>query len=326
MGSGRRTRHNRTGRQKDAAVQRPAGRVARPRENWIEAPFPAIVDPALFARAQDQACGQPAFLGTRDRRADASAGVVRLRALRLRQGTNSGTVGRNDPPLHDYRCHGTGNWRYPEEAVCDNPFLRAAELDDAVRTEVLVLLQNPDFIQGEINRRLEAANDTAGARRRTDALQGELARITTRMRRLLDAYQNEIITLDDLKERKTPLQARSHSIQSEPGALKAAELDHGARLSLATSMEQFLGRLREGVRSLSLAECQRIVRLLVRQVRLGKDEITICHSIPIPTPPPHRSSPSGNDTVQVQLLNPRCRENIQSKTWLVHMISGRMGG
>ena len=74
-------------------------------------------------------------------------------------------------------------------------------------------------------------------RRRTDALHDELVRISTRMRRLLDAYQDEVITLDELRERKTPLQARSRSIQSEPGARKAAELDRGTLLSLAATME-----------------------------------------------------------------------------------------
>ena len=67
--------------------------------------------------------------------------------------------------------------------------------------EVLALLENPEFIQGEISRRMEAANDTTDVRQRTDSLQGELARITTRMRRLLDACQDEVMTLDELKER-----------------------------------------------------------------------------------------------------------------------------
>ena len=130
--------------------------------------------------------------------------------------------------------------------MCDNPAARADELDDSVWTEVLAQLENPELIQGEISRRLEAANDTTNVRQRTDSLQGELARITTRMRRLLDAYQDEVMTLDELRERKTPLQARQRSIQSELKALKAAEPDRGTQLSLVKSTEQFLGDCEKG--------------------------------------------------------------------------------
>ena len=318
MGSGRRTRRNRTGRQKGGAVRHLTGRVARPREDWIELPVPAIVDPTLFERARQQRAANRRFSGRKTTEPTLLQGLCVCVHCGYALGRNSGTGGRKNPRLHYYRCHGTDNWRYPGGAVCDNPPLRADELDDAVWTEVLALLENPDPIQGEINRRLEAANDTAGARRRTDALQGELTRIAARMRRLLDAYQDEVITLDELREKKTPLQARSRSIQSELNALKAAELDRGARLSLATSMEQFLRRLREGAQSLSLAERQRIVRLLVREVRVGKDSVTICHSIPIPTSPPHGSGPSGNDpgmteSSRSQLLDPRCRHSLNTK-------------
>ena len=126
----------------------------------------------------------------------------------------------------------TPSWRRPHGAVCDNPVVRADELDEAVWKEVLVLLENPQLIQCEINRRLAVANDTGVARRRTDALHGELARIETRLRRLLDAYQEEVITLDELRERKSPLQTRQQSIVSELKALQTAysgEADHRFR-------------------------------------------------------------------------------------------------
>ncbi len=84
-----------------------------------------------------------------------------------------------------------------------------------------------------------------------------MARITTRMQRLLDACQGEVITLGGLRERKIPLHARQRAIQSELRALKAAEPGRGARLSLAETTERFPGRLREGARSLSLSDRQR---------------------------------------------------------------------
>ena len=95
MSSGKRTRHNRTGRQKGGAVRRLIGRTARAREEWIELPVPAVVDEALFARAQQQRAANQRFseaspwaaISTQDYRADASPGALCLRALWVHHGT-----------------------------------------------------------------------------------------------------------------------------------------------------------------------------------------------------------------------------------------------
>ena len=52
VGTGRPSRRNRTGRLKGGAVRNLTGRTARPREEWIELPVPAIVEAAVFAQAQ----------------------------------------------------------------------------------------------------------------------------------------------------------------------------------------------------------------------------------------------------------------------------------
>ena len=160
-------------------------------------------------------------------------------------GRNSGSGGRGGRRLHYYRCYGTEHWRYPQGAVCDNPAVRAEDIDDAVWQEMLTLLQHPELIQTEIERRLVAANDTASPRRRIESLQGELSRIQTRFRRLLDAYQEGIVTLDELRRRNAPLQTRQCSIRSELEALQTSELDRESQLALATTIQQFLQRLRQ---------------------------------------------------------------------------------
>ena len=316
MSSGKRTRHNRTGRQKGGAVRRLIGRTARAREEWIELPVPAVVDEALFARAQQQRAANQRFSARKTTEQTLLQGLCVCAHCGYTMGRNSGTGSRGAPRRHYYRCHGAESWRRPQGAVCDNPAVRADELDEAVWQEVLALLENPELIQREINRRLAAANDTVAARGRTDALHGELARIATRIRRLLDAYQEEVITLDELRERRTPLQARQRSILSELEALKTAELERGCRLSLATTMERFLRRMREGARSMSLAERQRVVRLLVREVQVAKEEVTVCHSIPIEPSPPNRSGPSHKEpgesaSGQGGLLDPRCCQIVE---------------
>jgi len=58
-------------------------------------------------------------------------------------------------------------------------------------------------------------------------------------------------------------------------------------LQLADTLEAFLDRLANGLDQLTLAEQQRILRLVVREVLIGGDDdtITIRHTIPNPTGP-----------------------------------------
>ena len=67
-------------------------------------------------------------------------------------------------------------------------------------------------------------------------------------------------------------------------------------LRLAETLASFLARLRESAETLDIAERQRIVRLLVRNVLVGDDEIIIRHSIPMArTPRARGQSPSASD-------------------------------
>jgi site-specific DNA recombinase len=49
--------------------------------------------------------------------------------------------------------------------------------------------------------------------------------------------------------------------------------------------------LRSAAESLSVIERQKIVRLLVKEILVGEDTITIRHSIPIPSTPPQDGGP-----------------------------------
>ena len=60
-------------------------------------------------------------------------------------GRNSGTGGRGGLHLHYYRCYGTEHWRYAKGAVCDNPAVRAEDIDDAVWQGMLTLLEHPEL-------------------------------------------------------------------------------------------------------------------------------------------------------------------------------------
>ncbi len=319
--TGRRTRPNRTGRQRAGAVRRLVGRTTRPREEWISLAVPAILDETTFARAQQRRADNRRFSPRKTAVSTLLQGLCVCAECGYTIGRNSAQTSRNKPRRHYYRCHGIDSWRRAEGAVCDNPPVRADELDAAVWNEVLALLENPQLIQSEINRRIAAANDTTTASQRMQVLRGELSRNQSQRRRLLDAYQAGVVTLDELRTRNAPLQTQQRSMLSELKALQTFELDRESQLTLAATVEQFLGRMREGAQALSLAERQRVIRLLIREVRIGKKSVTICHSIPVSGVSPAGSDRYGGGSAlmapdQGALLIPRCGKVVKDDRFI----------
>jgi hypothetical protein len=69
-------------------------------------------------------------------------------------------------------------------------------------------------------------------------------------------------------------------LRAELEALNTQLADQTAYLRLAQTLGEFLARMRCNTQALDVLKRQRIVRLLVREVVVGEDSITIRHSIP----------------------------------------------
>src|SRR5215472_17128349 len=82
------------------------------------------------------------------------------------------------------------------------------------------------------------------------------------------------------------LRQREQALRAELQAIADQANDRAAFLRLAETLTAFLSRLRSAAESLSVIERQKIVRLLVKEILVGVDTITIRHSIPIPSAPP----------------------------------------
>ena len=102
------------------------------------------------------------------------------------------------------------------------------------------------------------------------------------MDRLLTAYQEGLISLDELRERMPNLRRREQADNSELQAIADQSVNRAAYLRIAQSLTTFLARLRASAEALDVSERQRILRLLVKEILVGDDKIIIQHSIPLP--------------------------------------------
>ena len=107
--------------------------------------------------------------------------------------------------------------------------------------------------------------------------------------RLVTAYQEGLLTLAQLRQRMPPLQKQTQAVESELQSLKMAAVDEAKYLQLAESLAGFRSKLRVRAEALDIAVRQQILRLLVKEVLVGGNTITLRHSIPIP-----QSGPGSN--------------------------------
>ena len=179
-------------------------------------------------------------------------------------------------------------------------------------TEVIRLLEDPTLITAELDRRLAAAHATEPIRRRQEALERERVQASKAMERLVNAYQEDLLSLEELRHRMPDLRRREQGAKAQLQSIADQTAERTATLRLAESLSAFLTRLRTRAQTLDIHERQRIVRLLVKEVLIADNTIVIRHSIPIhaphpgdsdpPPPPPEGRSPLGD---QNYLLCPR---------------------
>jgi site-specific DNA recombinase len=263
----------------------------RPREEWIEIPVPALISEESFARAQELLHENR----IRSRRRTITPSIVQGLVSCQKCGyafsrTSTYTSARK---IHYYKCIGSDSWRKLGGPVCDNGrFVRQDLLDQIVWTEVIRLLADPTLIQKELDRRLLAARSSDPTKKREQSVQRELIRIGNNIERLLTAYQEDLLSLEQLRERMPSLRQREQALRAELQAIADQANDRATFLRLAETLSAFLARLRGAADTLDVIERQRIVRLIVKEILIGDDSIVIRHCIPVglASPPDSGSS------------------------------------
>ena len=107
----------------------------------------------------------------------------------------------------------------------------------------------------------------------------------------MTAYQEGLVTLSQLRQRMPTLQKQTQAVESELQSLKMAAMDEAKYLQLAESLGGFRTKLRSRADTLDIAARQQILRLVVKEVLVGVDTITLRHSIPIPQSGPGPDGP-----------------------------------
>jgi len=265
----------------------------RPREEWIEISVPPIISEDIFCLAQERLEKNKQFSRRHTKEPTLLQGLlVCSKCGYAFYRTSTRTSMRK---LYYYRCLGSDDYRYPNGRVCANRPIRQDYLDELVWKHVIRLFENPDLIHKEINRRIQQARNANPTRIRKETLAKEIARVQNGIDRLLDAYQEGLLQLPELRVRMQELRKRQSALRSELQSMEAKTIDEETYLQLVSKIDDFLFRMRRSAETLNVLDRQKILRLVIKEILVDMDTVMIKHSIPTttvfsePTTPPYPS-------------------------------------
>ena len=270
---------NRIARLQGRSVPRAAKTVDRPRDEWLEIAVPAIVTEDTFARVQQRLEDNKRFAARNTRVPSLLQGLAACSACGY--GYYRTSTRTTNKKIFYYRCLGSDDYRYEGGRVCRNQPVRADYLDQVVWDHITGLLAGPALIRAEISKRLEQARTSDPVTSQRTRLEASLAKATASITAMIEALSEQLITIDELRARMPHLRARQANLRGQIDALDAQAADRDAYLKLADDLEGFLTQLRTSTATATVEDRQRVLRLLVKDILIGPEKITIRHRIPI---------------------------------------------
>ena len=265
-------------RQKGGYSPRSSSNRELPRDQWIGIPVPAIVSEEVY-----EAAGELLERNRRQHpRGTTEPSLLQGMLVCNRCGyacyrTSTRTSKRK---IYYYRCLGSDGYRYEGGARCDNRPVRQDALDDIVWESVIELLCNPQLVREEIDRRIIMAGNSGSDQIREEKLRDKRKRLEKQHQRLLDAYQEELVDIDELRKRAPELDRKIKTVDSDLRFLTSAAEEKQRYLKISESVEGFIGKVKKSADISSTEEKRKILKLVVKEILVDYDTITIRHSIP----------------------------------------------
>jgi site-specific DNA recombinase len=265
----------------------PYGTYDVPENEWLRMPVPALIETELFATVQEQ------LTENRQRNRQNRRGQrYLLQGLLVCRRCGYAYYGKAISPRAAkgkrrdyayYRCCGSDAYRFGGQRLCANPQLRTDRTDAAVWQEVQRLLQNPDLIAAEYERRLHQAQHPDADRSDLVTTEAPIAKLRRGVARLIDGYAEGLIEKDEFEQRITGLRQRIKIWEQQAAALQDEAALRRTLSLLIGRLEDFAKQIQQRMTTLDWSLQRDLIRLLVKRVEVDHDEINVVFRV---APPP----------------------------------------
>jgi site-specific DNA recombinase len=278
-------------------------RQLKPRQEWIPISVPPIVTQEIF----DQAAAQLVRNSTLSFRNNSKHNYL-LRCLLTCKTCGLAMFGRvrnstaTSPNLrYYYLCHGKDCILTAREKACPSRHVKAEDIEPVVWNHVCNLLNNPNQLLAQFESFAQIARqDQAKYKTEANKLELNLARFEREEKRLLDAYQAEVITLEELATRRKQLGERRQALILEQERQKKLWQQSVKADRVLEDLTNFCQRIRSRLQNATFAEKQAILQLVIDRIIVGEDTLEIRHVIPLRNLPPGDGSDSDPPKVRLR--------------------------
>ncbi len=301
-------------RQKGGFSSRCSASQPRSKSDWIEIPCPAIIENQIFFRAEEKLEENKRYARKRTLVPSLLQGILVCNQCGYAYYRTSTTTSKRK--IYYYRCLGSDDYRYTNGRVCQTKPIRQDYLDEIIWKQIIDLLKNPSLIRSEIKRRIQTIQDSNPTKQRKEVLSKKIKKTEKTIEKLLDAYQEDLLQLDELRSRMPDLRKREKSLKSEFTSVDSLYTDQQAIFKLTENTENYLLKLRKASDTITVTERQKILRLLVKDILIDDDTIRIRHSIPstkVNSPVP--IGPGGGTEIPSCLLRSRSHNPSLGRTF-----------
>jgi site-specific DNA recombinase len=268
-------------------------RQPRPREEWIGIPVPALIGKDVYNRAQEQ-LSRNAALSYRNnaRHTYLLRCLLTCRSCGLRMFGVTLRAEGDLPPWRYYKCSGKDCTCSARERRCTQRMAEAGTLEAAVWGHIKGLLRDPEALLARFHDMARlAAEGEVDQREEARKFEAQLKRLEREEGRLIDAYQAEVISLEELGLRRRGVTERRMALTEQREQQARLRQEASTARAVLADLTAFCERIRSRLDGATLAEKQEILQLLIERVIVGEGELEIRHVIPLRGLPPTGSSP-----------------------------------
>ncbi len=277
----------RVGRGRSPHPRRSYSVHVRPASEWIRIPVPALVSTELFEAVQTQLQENQRVARQGERGARyllQGLGTCAQCGYAFVGKTRRTHTAQGQARAYDYyRCPGRDAYRFGGEAVCQNPPVRSDLLEQAVWREVCNLLQDPQRLAREYERRLQPAEGPELA-----SFQAQLSKLQQSLARLIDSYADGYLEKGEFEPRVTRLRQRIATLESQAQQVADAAAAQAELRLIIGRLDDFAAKVKDGLGAANWQTQREVIRALVKRVEIGPEQVHVVFRV---APDPFAPSP-----------------------------------
>jgi site-specific DNA recombinase len=166
------------------------------------------------------------------------------------------------------------------DEYCPARFIPARQLDEIVWQDLCELIQKPELLRQALERAWGGNWLPQEMQARRENLRRGIKSLERQKERLTEAYLKEVIPLEEYERRRRDLEQRQEALAEQAQQMER-QVERTLELAdVATSIEEFAARIRQGLDTANFEQKRQLVELLIDRVVVSNEEVEIRYVVP----------------------------------------------